>query len=72
MIYQEKYKNLYLELECMETAGLSFLLEEKPASAVQVVIAHMVKDPNTYMRDYIFNRKGRILQISFDEIVYKS
>ena len=56
---RELYKDLYAELEKYENRGVSIRLNNQPASPMQIVTAHMVKEENAYMRDYVWDDKGR-------------
>ena len=51
---RELYKDLYAELEKYENRGVSIRLNNQPASPMQIVTAHMVKEENAYMRDYVW------------------
>lgn len=65
---QEKYQQLYAELERYENCGVSMKLENHPASPMQIVTAHMVKEDKTYMRDYVWDEKGYMKEIVFHNI----
>lgn len=62
------YKNLFLELEMYEQSGVSMKLNNNPASPMQIVSAHMVKEDKTYMRDYVWDEKGHIKELTFHNI----
>ncbi len=49
---RDLYRDLYAELEKYENRGVSIRLNNQPASPMQIVTAHMVKEENAYMRDY--------------------
>ena len=57
---RELYKDLYAELEKYENRGVSIRLNNQPASPMQIVTAHMVKEENAYMRDYVWDDKGDV------------
>ena len=49
----EKYKNFYAELEMYEQSGVSMRLNNYPASP---------------MRDYVWDEKGHVRELSFHNI----
>ena len=65
---RENYKQLYTELEGYESCGVSIRLDNQPASPMQIVTAHMVKEDKTYMRDYVWDEKGYMKEIVFNNI----
>ena len=64
---RELYKDLYAELEKYENRGVSIRLNNQPASPMQIVTAHMVKEEN-YMRDYVWDDKGDVKELGFHSI----
>ncbi len=68
MIQKKEYAELYQELEVMEHNGIHISLDEVPASAFQVVQAHMVRETGTYMRDYVIDEEGHIERLIFNNI----
>ena len=65
---RELYKDLYAELEKYENRGVSIRLNNQPASPMQIVTAHMVKEENAYMRDYLCDDKGDVKELGFHSI----
>ena len=65
---REVYKDLYVELEKYENRGVSIRLNNQPASPMQIVTAHMVKEENAYMRDYVWDDKGDVKELGFHSI----
>lgn len=65
---RELYRKLYAELEGYENCGISMRLDNQPASPMQIVTAHMVKEENVYMRDYVWDEKGSMKEIAFHNI----
>ena len=63
------YKDLFRELELYEQSGVSMKLENHPASPIQIVTAHMVKEDHSYMRDYVWDEKGHMKELSFHNIL---
>ena len=64
----EKYKQFFAELELYEQSGVSMRLEDSPASPMQIVTAHMVKEDQVYMRDYVWDEKGHMKELAFHNI----
>lgn len=62
------YRELYAELEGYENCGVSMRLENHLASPMQIVAAHMVKEDNMFMRDYIWDETGTMKEIGFHNI----
>ena len=65
---RELYNDLYAELEKYENRGVSIRLNNQPASPMQIVTAHMVKEENAYMRDYVWDDKGDVKELGFHSI----
>lgn len=65
----EKYKNLFTELETYERSGVSMKLGNSPASPLQIVTAHMVREEQIYMRDYVWDEKGHMKELTFHNIM---
>lgn len=64
----EKYKKFFAELEMYEQSGVSMRLNNYPASPMQIVTAHMVREEQAYMRDYVWDEKGQVRELSFHNI----
>lgn len=67
----DKMQELYAELEQYENYGVRMKLNDNPASPMQIVTAHMVKEDSSYMRDYVWDEKGNVRELTFHNI-YKS
>ena len=65
---EDTYKLLFAELEKYEDHGVSMMLNNNPASPMQIVTAHMVKEDPSYMRDYVWDEKGYVRQLTFHNI----
>ena len=65
---KKEYQEMFQELSRYESRGIEIELEGRPASPMQVVSAHMVKEENEYMRDYILDEKGDIVKLYFNLI----
>ena len=66
---QETYKELYAELEKYENSGISMRLNNYPASPMQIVTAHMIREKPSYMRDYVWDEKGHVREVTFHNIL---
>lgn len=65
---EEIYKLLFAELEKYEHSGVSMTLNNNPASPMQIVTAHMVREEPSYMRDYVWDEKGHVRALAFHNI----
>jgi hypothetical protein len=65
----EIFKDLYAELEKFEHSGVSMRLNNYPASPMQIVTAHMVREESSYMRDYVWDDKGQVREVTFHSIL---
>lgn len=65
---EKKYKQLYAELSKYENVGISIKLNNRPASPMQIVSELMVKEDNSYMRDYVWDETGHITELAFHSI----
>lgn len=65
----ERYKKLYAELEKYENSGIRMKLNNYPASPMQIVTAHMVNEEPAYMRDYVWDEKGHVREVTFHNIL---
>ncbi len=65
---EKTYKTLFVELELYEQSGVRMMLDNHPASPMQIVSAHMVKEDSVYMRDYVWDDKGQIKELVFHNI----
>ena len=65
---EKTYKTLFVELELYEQSGVRMMLENHPASPMQIVSAQMVKEDSIYMRDYVWDDKGHIKELVFHNI----
>ena len=54
-----------------EQLGIRMRIDEEPASPMQIVTAHMLKEENNYMRDYVWDEKGKIRELVFHNIKSK-
>lgn len=67
--HQDKYaRQLFTELSDFERKGVDISLDGWPASPMQIVQAHIMRENIIYMRDYIMNEKGDIKCVSFDNV----
>lgn len=65
---EREYQNLFEELTRYENRGIRIKLGNMPASPLQVVTAHMVREECNYMRDYEWDEAGHVKEITFYDI----
>jgi len=62
------YKSLYFELKSYEELGITMIMNGYEASPLQIVLAHMIREVGTYMRDYQMNDNGGLETLAFHEV----
>lgn len=62
------YQELFAELTRYERSGIRMQINGFPASPLQIVSAHMVRENHTYMRDYIMDEKGMLQELDFYKV----
>lgn len=65
---EKEYRELFEELSKYEKAGIRMEIDGIPASPLQIVSAHMVREEKTYMRDYIAESNGVIKKVNFQQL----
>ena len=65
---EKKYQDLFTELTNYERSGVKMQMNGFPASPLQIVSAHMVREKSNYMRDYILDEKGMIRELDFNSV----
>ena len=58
-------QNLYSEVTDFERKGVDISLNGWPASPMQIVQAHMMREDVVYMRDYLMNDDGDVKELGF-------
>lgn len=61
-------RTLFEELTEFEKKGVYISLNGLPASPMQIVQAHIMREDVSYMRDYVMNEKGDIKGLGFHNI----
>ena len=61
-------RTLFEELTEFERKGVYISLNGLPASPMQIVQAHIMREDVSYMRDYVMNEKGDIKGLGFHNI----
>lgn len=64
----EDAQNMFTELAGYEKKGVDISLNGWPASPMQIVQAHIMREDIIYMRDYVMNEKGDIKKLGFDNV----
>ncbi len=59
---------LFTELSDYEKKGVYMLINGIPASPMQIVRAHIVREESAYMRDYVLNENGDLKELDFQEV----
>ncbi len=65
------YQELFAELTRYERSGIVMQIDGTPASPMQIVSAHMVREDDVYMRDYIMDENGIVQELDFYKIKMK-
>lgn len=65
---KKSYQDLFAELTGYERSGIRMQINGFPASPLQIVSAHMVREDNIYMRDYIMDDNGMIQELDFYKV----
>ncbi len=66
---ESNYKDLYAELEEYENSGVRMRLNNYLASPMQIVTAHMIREDSSYMRDYVWDERGHVRELTFYNIL---
>ena len=59
-------QRMFKELTGYEKRKVDLRMNGIPASPMQIVQAHMIREDIAYMRDYVLNDKGDIKELWFD------
>ena len=61
-------QQMFKELTGYEKKQVGLCINGIPASPMQIVRAHVVREKTAYMRDYVLNEKGDIQELWFNSI----
>lgn len=64
----EKYNGLFRELAAYQDKHIRLMLNGRQSTAYEITHACMVAEDGGYMRDYVGDDAGKLIQISFDKI----
>lgn len=67
----KSYQELFSELTEYEKSGIRMHMDGKLASPLQIVSAHMIRETNNYMRDYVMDENGKLKELDFYEVAEK-
>lgn len=67
-MYDSEKIQLFKELVNYEKQGVSLWMDDYPSSPVDIVNSEVLKEEAIYMRDYIANEEGVLIEIHFDRI----
>ena len=65
---EQRFQSLFAELANYEGKGVYTLINGLPASPLQIVQAHMMREDGVYMRDYVLNEDGDVKALNFCNI----
>ena len=65
---EENLRRMFQELTGYEKKKIDLKMEVTPASPMQIVQAHEMREDVTYMRDYILDDKGDITELDFQGV----
>ena len=68
---EQQIRSLFTELAGYEKRGVDILLDGLPASPMQIVQAHTMREDVVYMRDYVLNDKGDVEELCFQNVETK-
>lgn len=68
MADESELRSMFLELTTYEKRRVDLRINGLPASPMQIVQAHILREDTGYMRDYILNEKGDIKELCFNSI----
>mgnify|MGYP004471815979 FL=1 len=67
----KSYQELFSELTEYEKSGIRMHMDGRLASPLQIVSAHMIRETNNYMRDYVMDENGKLKELDFYEVAEK-
>lgn len=67
-MYDAEKIQLFKELVNYERQGISLWMDNSPSSPVDIVNSGVLQEEGLYMRDYIANEEGVLIEIHFDRI----
>lgn len=67
-MYDVSKIKLFKELISMERKGVSLWLDDRPTSPADIVNSNVLQEDTVYMRDYITDDKGVLVELHFDRI----
>ena len=68
LIYHEDYQDFLQTLYAYQKAGVSLTVEGKAAPAEAIADLCVCREAGAYMRDYISDERGRLVEIRFDRV----
>lgn len=67
-MYDTEKIQLFKELVNYEKQGVSLWMDNYPSSPVDIVNSGVLREEAVYMRDYVADEKGVLIEIHFDRI----
>ena len=68
---KEEMKEMFQELTGFEKKNISLRINGVPASPMQIVQAHIMREDVDYMREYVLDDEGDIKELCFNSIKTK-
>ena len=66
----EEQISFLVELQNYADRGVTFWLQNKPASPEEILDACVIgEDSGKYMRDYVWNKAGEVRELRFDKVI---
>ncbi len=65
---EEESAKVYRELKEYEKRGITFRLNDWPASPMQIAQTTGIREDVVYMRDYVLNEQGDIEEVRFNVV----
>lgn len=56
------------QLRAIEEEGVCLYIEEEKATPETIINAHCVNEDSVYMPDYVFNNKGKLIEVHYNKI----
>ncbi|MSR93936.1 hypothetical protein FYJ34_06635 [Clostridiaceae bacterium 68-1-5] len=64
-------RHMFEELTGYESRDVKLKMDGYPASPMQIVQAHMLREETVYMRDYILDERGNVKELCFHRVTNK-
>ena len=72
LIYHEEYQLFLQTLRAYQKAGVALTVEGKAVPAEDIADLCVIREAGAYMRDYISDDQGKLVEIRFDRVDQES